>query len=368
MEARGLIEPEFWRHETPVLVGASHGPPAGLPGLVYFQTSGSTGVPKWIGLSRRALQISAKTVNEHLDVSSSSVWALALPILHVGGFGVAARAYQAGCQLVQFPGKWSAEGFSKWLHEMQATHLSLVPTQVHDLVAAGLRAPSSLRAIVVGGGVLPMPTGRTARELGWPVLASYGMTEAGSQVATQGIELLDEPYVTGPLGILPCWDVVISDQGLISINGEALFSGMLDGDLNYHERRSDQFVTSDVGVVEDGRITVRGRADALVKILGELVDPVGVENELIAASSGTISPGQIAIVAVGDSRAGSRLAVAHVGDVGQELLERVLEKYHSECPGFKRVTSVVAVEEIPQSALGKVLRKELIRIVEGRQI
>ena len=74
------------------------------------------------------------------------------------------------------------------LADRGVTHTSLVPTQVHDLVKADLRAPETLKAIVVGGGHLDAATGRLARTLGWPVLASYGMTEAASQIATQTLE------------------------------------------------------------------------------------------------------------------------------------------------------------------------------------
>ena len=95
MEAADLIAAEFWQQEVPVLMGREGNTPSGIPGLIYFQSSGSTGEPKWIGLSRAALQVSAAAVNAHLRVDSTSCWVGALPLHHVGGFGVAARTWQA---------------------------------------------------------------------------------------------------------------------------------------------------------------------------------------------------------------------------------------------------------------------------------
>ena len=174
-----------------------------LAGHVLFETSGSTGDPKWIALSKQALLVSAAAVNHHLGVTRESCWGLALPLNHVGGFGVAARAYQAGCGFQNFSQRWDAQAFREWLERQEITHTSLVPTQVHDLVKANLTEPAAVCAMVVGGGHLDPLTGQAARNLGWPVLASYGMTEAGSQIATQGLDQLHAPYQSAPVPLLP---------------------------------------------------------------------------------------------------------------------------------------------------------------------
>lgn len=369
MEAAALMCPEFWDAESPVLMGHSGDYPADLPGLVYFKTSGSTGEPKWIGLSRESLMISAAAVNAHLEVGKESCWLLALPWHHVGGFGVAARSRQAGCRMERFEGRWDAATFSRWVERTGGSHLSLVPTQVHDLVAARLHAPASLKAIVVGGGQLPETTGRAARELGWPVLASYGMTEAGSQIATQGLELLEKPYITRPIGILPCWEAATGEDRRLKISGPALFRGTLrpqpDG-WKYEEHRGEWFTTSDTGTVKDRELWIEGRADTWVKILGELVDPLAVEAELLAIAGA--APGSAVVVAVPDARAGSKLVLVHENVTDTALWERVLEQYHAHCPGYSRIAALLGIQAIPKSGLGKPQRAALSRFAEERVI
>src|SRR6478735_5976408 len=151
MDASVITRSAFWDDPAPMGSGEIPSLPE-LTGHVLFETSGSSGKPKWIALSKPALLVSAAAVNRHLAVNTNSCWGLALPLAHVGGFGVAARAYEAGCGFRHFDRRWNAAGFYEWLERYQITHTSLVPTQVHDLVKARLSAPSALTAIVVGGG------------------------------------------------------------------------------------------------------------------------------------------------------------------------------------------------------------------------
>jgi O-succinylbenzoic acid--CoA ligase len=357
MEATALITGTFWESDAPILAGG-HPAPADVPGLVYFRTSGTTGTPKWIGLSRRALLASAEMVNRHLRVDARSGWALALPLDHVGGFGVAARAWQAGCRFARWQGKWQPAAFTAWLATTGTTHLSLVPTQVHDLVTHRLHAPAGLAAVVVGGGLLDETAGHAARALGWPVLASYGMTETASQVATQGLDLLDFPYSPLPLPLLPDWQARIVADGIIALRGAALFSGTLvpSGDgWNYEERRGEWHATSDTGRLDGRELHLTGRADTRVKILGELVDPTAVETALLAH----LPAGRFAVAAVPDPRAGHRLVLVHEHGIDPAP---ALAAYHATCPGFLRIAAATAVPTLPRSALGKPIRAELSRI------
>ena len=151
--------------------------------ISWVATSGSTGALKWVALSRAAVLASAGAVNRHLGADSKDRWAHALPDFHVGGLGIHARAQLSGAAILAFP-RWEAAGFHAFCLSERATLTALVPAQLHDLIALGLPAPPSLRAVVVGGGALSESRFRLARGLGYPVLSSYGATECASQIAT----------------------------------------------------------------------------------------------------------------------------------------------------------------------------------------
>lgn len=372
MDPASLMHHEFWNDPAPCAAGRFA---AAIPDLaefkahVLFETSGSSGKPKWIALGKHALRVSADAVNAHLEVTASSCWGLALPPHHVGGFGVAARAFAAGCRFEHFVPRWQPETFTRWLADFHVTHTSLVPTQVHDLVSGQHRAPQCLRAIVVGGGRLDAATGQAARALGWPVLASYGMTEAASQIATQSLSALDIPYEPSPIPVLPIWQTKLGDDHQLLIAGPALFSGTLvcDGKAwTYHVRTSPWHETRDRVQLDARGITPLGRIDALVKVLGELVDLQSIEHELIALSNGKLSPQCLAVIAIPDPRGEHALVPVFDASVDRGLVRQILANYTKSAPGPRRLRDAVILDPMPLSPLGKPLREEIFRkLLEG---
>lgn len=370
MDPALLTSAAFWNDRGPVAAGDF---PGGLPALpelagqVLFASSGSSGAPKWIALSKEALRVSAAAVNRHLAVTRASCWGLALPLHHVGGFGVMARAHEAACGPARvFKRRWEAPAFVRWLADQEVSHTSLVPTQVHDVVAAGLRAPATLRAVVVGGGHLDAATGQAARALGWPVLASYGMTEACSQIATQSPAMLADIYQPWPLPVLPIWQVTSTPEQTLCLSGPALFSGMLaraGGRWVFTRRAADWYPTRDRVALANGWLTPLGRADTLVKVLGELVDPELIERELAALSSGHLVAGRFVVVAVPDARAQHALVPVFDATVDQALVAAVLAAYAQQAPGLRRLRPAVVLAEFPRGALGKPRRAAIAAVV-----
>lgn len=356
MEEVLLSDPAFWVSDRPIAPGSELPEvEGGLPGLVYFRTSGSTGEPKWIGLSREALLVSAAVVNRHLGVKDGEIWGLALPLHHVGGFGVVARAFEAGCGITRLSGRWDPVAAVAWMRTEDVAHCPLVPTQVHDLVAARLPAPPALRTVVVGGGALSGELGNAARELGWPVLASYGMTEAASQIATQPPELLGSPYVPEPIEILPHWRAGIGEGGRLEIEGPSLFAGVLEGGetgCRFIPRAPGPFTTSDRVRITGSAISVIGRADRCVKVLGELVDLDELERVFGVDSM---------VVDLPHPRNGRELVLVTAGgDANQKLAV-----HNATVAGPWKIGRMVRVPVLPRTPLGKPDRREARRLAAG---
>jgi len=260
--------------------------------------------------------------------------------------------------------KWGAESFGRWVSEKRISHTSLVPTQVHDLVECGTVAAGSLRAVVVGGGRLEPAVGRAARELGWPVLPSYGLTEAGSQVATAGLDSLEGSYREAPLPVLPIWELRVGGGGRLSLRGEALFIGRLVGEEgSFEPREGDWFETDDFAeITAAGAVIPLGRADSQVKVLGELVDPLAIERVLQMADSQGGWGKTAVVVALPDTRIGHRLVAVVEGEDPQRV-RRALDDYNARVAGFARVGETRGVAKFPRSGLGKVMRGELAAAV-----
>ncbi len=358
MDWKSFISPDFWNDARSIVAGEDAWLECDVESAVIFKTSGSTGKPKWIVHEKRGLLISAQAVNEWLQVDENSKWGLALPIDHMGGFSILGRVYQAGCGIARFEEKWQADRFASWVDQEHITHTSLVPTQIHDLVQASVTAPKSLFAMVVGGGRLPQNLGQAARDLGWPILASYGMTESASQIATQTIASLKQSFESSVLQALPIWKVSNDPEGRLILSGDALFKGYLvsdGGKMKFEPRVGQKYVTQDRVEISGNQVKPLGRMDELVKILGVLVDVGEVERRFLEISAGRVSAEKFCVVAIPDERREHVLVAVFECDIPEDCIE----EYQRTAPGLEQIDQSYQIDAFPRSSLGKVKKGEL---------
>ena len=96
------LPPDFWDADELIVLQnprALQPLPSQLPNSgILFATSGSSGQPKWIRHTRASLLASAAAVNQRFHATEQDVWLRALPLFHVGGMGIAARAHLSGAK------------------------------------------------------------------------------------------------------------------------------------------------------------------------------------------------------------------------------------------------------------------------------
>ena len=176
---------------------------------------------------------------------------------------------------------WDADSFAARCGAERVTAVSLVPTQVFDLVRARIPAPACLRAVLVGAGALRPVLFEAARALGWPVRASYGLTEAASTVAVQADGEPDSARLT----VLPHWQAATGADGCLELRGPSLPVAVAAWDEatgRYDWRPLEPPLrTSDRVLLEGGTLVFLGRADRVVKRLGELIDLAQLERRLM---------------------------------------------------------------------------------------
>jgi O-succinylbenzoic acid--CoA ligase len=320
-----------------------------LPGHLWLATSGSSGSVKMVALSKQAMLASAASVNRHIRARPNQNWLRVLPIFHVGGLAIHARAALAGAR-VEVDG-WDPRGFVSRTANEQIAFSSLVPAQVYDLIAARLPAPATLRAIIVGGGALPAEHYDAARALGWPVLPSYGMTEACSQVATAEFD--------GPdLRLLPHLDGRVEDDGRLAFRGPSLLTGYATETGFVDPKQDGWFISEDVGTIESDRLTVSGRSADFVKIGGESVD-LGRLDRILAEVVRELGSTDAALAALPDQRLGFVIHMASTGDA-----EGIAEAFNGRVMPFERIRATHRVAAIPRTSLGKLERAALAALCQ----
>jgi O-succinylbenzoic acid--CoA ligase len=336
--------------------GAGH-----LPGHVWLTTSGATGRLKPVALAKQALLASAEAVNAHLGATAGDVWLNPLPPFHVGGLAIHARATLSGAGVVPVE-PWDGDRYVGTATAAGATLSSLVPTQVFDLVRAGLRAPATLRAVVVGGGALATELYHRARALGWPLLPSYGATECGSQAATADLASLD-PGGDPALRILPHLIIRDAADGRLEMRGASLFTGYATERGLEDPKDHGWWRTDDRGTVTGGWVTVTGRADDVVKVVGEPVSLSALERTLESVRLELGTAGDAALCALPDQRTGWALRLAYAG-MEASTAARLVAVFNDRVAPYERLTGVIAVERVPRTELGKVVRERLLEVVK----
>ena len=326
----------------------------GIESAVVLATSGSGGSPKLIVLEKRALLHSAKIVNQYCGIRKKDLSLAPLSTRHVGGIAIFARAFLSGSPVrVLRWDEWTRDGsalLKACLGEVAIT--SLTPVHLYDLVASGVAPPPQLRGVFVGGGALSRGLAERALDLGWPLWPTYGMTEASSQIATS--LCADSDW----LPILPHWETGATSEGVLRIRGESLFSGSFVKEdptgqwvWNDATREDGFYVTGDRVELREGQIRPLGRADDLVKILGELVSPDEVETSLA-----DFLRVRAAVVAIPDDRRGAVLvAVLECRD--SSAIRKRIGEWNESVPGYRRVSSHLCLRELPRTAGGKIDRE-----------
>lgn len=336
-----------------------------MPAHIWLASSGTTQTSeiKLVALSKKAFLIAAAASNRHLEVMAQDVWYKNLPDFHVGGLSIWARAHLSGSKVVDdyvAGTKWGASGFAKRIREVGATLVSLVPTQIFDLVQAKVRSPQSVRAVLVGGGPLAPELFIEARELGWPLLPTYGMTEVCSQIATARLESLRRVKFPEAI-VLDHIEARTGANGILEIKSEALFTCLAFADLSglrIEDPKSDGwFRTSDradmdISCEVAGRKTLRflGRISDLVKVNGELVSLPKLQSRLGREDS--------VVFAKDDARSGSRLCVATTSQEFREF-EGLVSQLNQSLAPFERLSSLYFVDELPRTPLGKIRVEQL---------
>ena len=338
---------------NPRLPPANPPPPDALPrGHLVFPTSGSTGsTPSLVCLSIPAFLANAAAVNAWLHTDAHDKWLRALPDFHVGGLAIHARAHLANIPVITDHDRWNPARFASLVASHHITLASLVPTQLHDLVTAGIHAPTSLRCLLIGGGALPPPLAAAAQSLGWPILATYGMTEASSQIATANPH--GNPL---QLHLLPCWDARTEPDGRLAIRGAPLLTGFLSLHDNTWQLTSPLspdgfFTTNDRATVTNRSLQFLGRSDRTVKILGELVDIDAVERALTNAG---MPPEAGCVIPTTHPRNGTALALLTEANATTAALWTTIAA--ASLPPFARISAIHPDLTLPRSPLGKLLR------------
>lgn len=337
-EVRPLLQqlrPSRLEDETGTVV-LTGGVPVEEDVALVVPTSGASGAPKGVELSHRALEHSARAYEARLGIRPGDRWLCCLPLGHIGGLGILARSRFAGAEPVVHD-RFDASAVAA---ERRTTLISVVPTTLSRLIEAHVDL-SGYRAVLVGGAGLPETLGARAREAGYPIISTYGMTETCGGCNFDGLPLD---------GV----EIRIENEQIL-IRGPILMNGYrLSPYLTTRAVHDGWLRTADRGAFgPDGRLAVLGRADDIIVTGGEKVSAAEVEALLL----GHPAVAGIAVAGIPDDKWGQAVgAVVEPASGRRPLPEELREFLRGLAAPFKVPKTIVVVDRIPRTITGKVRR------------
>lgn len=321
----------FTRRESPPLLSSET--------MFVFHTSGTSGTPKLVELSRYAIRAAVEASTKALGATDRDTWVSCLTPAHVGGMLVLLRGVFLGTTVRV------VERSSPELVEQARGHfVSLVPTMLARLLDAGLDL-STYRAILVGGGGLRPELRARAEAARAPLVETYGLTESCGGVVYDGT-----PFTGTEVRI---------HGGLVELRGPTLMTGYLrDRASTANAVTTDGWLrTRDAGEIDDGRLRVFGRVDDVVNTGGEKVWPHEVE----AALATHAAVADVAVVGRTDPEWGQRIVAFVVprDPTTPPSLDELRDHVGARIARFKAPRELVLLDALPRTASGKVRRAAL---------
>jgi O-succinylbenzoic acid--CoA ligase len=340
----------------------------GAPQLIVY-TSGTSGRPKGAVISHGATAWSASLSASRLGADPNDRWLVPLPLFHVGGLAVLVRSawYGTAALLMQ---RFDAVAVAAAMHGGEATLVSLVPTmleRVLDEWPAG-SAPEQLRAVLLGGGPVTQHLLDRAAAVGLPIALTYGLTEAGSQVATA--VPTRRPRLSDGVPPLVCTDLRIAAsagesrplqgleegrEGVIEVRSPAVMSGYWRApEASARVLSGGWLRTGDIGFLDDrGWLHPLGRRHDLIVTGGENVYPAEVE----AALERHPEVERACVVGLSDPLWGAVVVAAVVRCPGTRPTAEELDALaRRHLASYKVPRAYVWVDSLPTTASGKVAR------------
>jgi len=257
---------------------------------LILSTSGSTGSPKQVVFKRKQLISAAQSSQQFMQPASGNSWLLNLPLNHVGGLGILIRCL-IWKSTVWFSNTKNTHEIAQILRDHPTIDtISLVPTQLHRLLADGFIDPlSKLNTILIGAGSVSDGDLDVINQHKLPVRQSFGMTE------TFGHFTLSDSASTSPLSASNCGkplhgnEILIRDDdgkpvsqgtsGYLWIHGDQLFDHYLRSNISFFD--DGWFQTGDFGYIDkEGHFFFEARRTDIIKSGGESVNTVRVSRAL----------------------------------------------------------------------------------------
>lgn len=355
--------------------------------IVLF-TSGTTSQPKAVELSHNNLTSYITGTVEFGAAEETDAALICVPPYHIAGVSAALSNLYAGRKMVYLP-NFDAREWVRLINAENVTTATVVPTMLDRIITVldngdgtAVELPS-LRNLAYGGSKVGLPLVRRALELLPNVgfVNAYGLTETSSTIAVltpddhRAAQAASTPEAARRLGsvgqAVAGIELQIRDEagnvmppgetGELFVRGEQV-SGRYTG-IGSVLDENGWFPTKDIAMLDDeGYLFIGGRSDDTIIRGGENIAPAELEEVLVEHPQVR----DVAVVGVEDPQWGQAIVAVVVPAAGTDPdPEELREFVRKSLRGSRTPDEVVFRDELPTTATGKVLRREIIQTLTG---
>ena len=291
---------------------------------ITLTTSGTTGKPKEVKLSKEAMEASALATGDFFKLLPKDKALLCLPTSYIAGKMMFIRAVVLGLELdFVNPTKDPLKNNDK-IYDFVA----MVPRQVHNSITQ----IEQCKTLIVGGAKLNNQTKKILEEMMVNVYETYGMTETITHIAAKRI---NENYFT----VLPHANISQDERGCLVIEAPLVADHLI--------------VTNDlVEMPNEIQFAWMGRIDNLVNSGGVKLVPEIIEQKLAE-----YIPYRFYVIGKEDEELGQKLVLV-IEHAPYNLLPEVFESLEK----YEKPKDIVFVDKFKETPTGKVLRKETLEV------
>jgi acyl-[acyl-carrier-protein]-phospholipid O-acyltransferase/long-chain-fatty-acid--[acyl-carrier-protein] ligase len=359
----------------PVLKNLVHNGDISETSVILF-TSGSEREPKAVQLSHKNILHNVNSFPKMITLNENDVFGSILPLFHV--FGLTVNFWlpvTIGASMVAYANPLDYRTVCDYIREYKITFLAATPSFFYGYLQKSQPGDfASVKIAIAGADKLSdkIYEGFLAKH-NLTVLEGYGTTETSPVISTcipgqHKVGSIGRPIPNTQVRILDVYtDEVLppNREGKIMVKGDLVMEGYLhDLEQTSLRIRNGWYDTGDIGLIDDdGYLYHRGRIKRFVKIGGEMVSLVKVEEHLTE-----LLPEDVicCVVDIPNPTKGADVVAAVAN--GDFDMNKVLRKLKKDLPSIAIPKKFYVIEDIPMMASGKVNFREVERIVREKSM
>ncbi|MBX2898658.1 MAG: AMP-binding protein [Cyclobacteriaceae bacterium] len=310
-----------------------------------LQTSGSTGAPKRIEVTRYQLKASARITAEYLNLKPEETALVCLEVAFVAGLMMLVRAMETGMNIIVTPPQ--ANPLQLVAH-LQIDFTALVPYQVETILNSPQREKlHKIRNVLIGGAPLSEQTRTALQSFTNGMFATYGMTETLTHIALQKIN----GTIENTFEVLSGFEIETDHRGCLVITAAHL--------------GPEAVITNDlIERVSKNQFRWLGRIDSVINTGGVKIIPEKVESLIAKVFEKLKITNRFFIAGLPHAQLGESVALIIEAALSAEKTDLVMRELEQNLSRYENPKSIYQLGQFAYTQSGKINRPETITLLK----